>query len=100
MAENTIKIRAKKVDGITHVKTLIKHEMISTIHSKTSSPHFIQEVNCEHNGDTVFKANWGSSISRNPYLSFKFEGGNSGDSITINWIDNTGDTDSLTTTIG
>ena len=100
MAENSIKIRAKKVDDLVHVKTLIKHEMTSTMHGETSSPLFIQEVNFEHNGSTVFKANWGSSISKNPYLSFKFEGGNSGESITVSWIDNAGDTDSLTAIIG
>lgn len=102
MAENTIKIRAKKTDGVTHVKALIKHAMRSSTASSSTNgnAHFIQQVDCQHNDQTVFKANWGSFISKNPYLSFKFEGGNSGDSITISWIDNLGDSDSLSATIG
>jgi len=65
-----------------------------------SDSHFIQEVNCEHNGFIVFKANFGTFISSTPYLSFKFEGGNPGDNITISWVDNLGDSDSNTTVIG
>jgi len=99
MAENTIRIRAKNSGGNTKVKTLIKHAMSAKSDKNGTTSHFIQEVMCEHNGLTVFKANWSTSVSKNPYLSFQFQGGSVGDSITISWVDNSGDTDSLTTSI-
>jgi sulfur-oxidizing protein SoxZ len=43
----------------------------------------------------VFKALWGTGISANPYLSFKFRGAAVGDSIKPSWVDNKGGTDSL-----
>ena len=98
MAKNTIKIRAKTRDAVTRVKTLIKHKMQGNS-TAASEAHFIQEVVCEHNGALVLKANWSNNISRNPYLSFEFEGGTPGDQITVSWIDNMGDSDSLTSSI-
>ena len=59
-----------------------------------SSLHFIQEVACEHGGKSVLNAQWNGSISKNPFLSFKFSGAKSGDTIKISWVDNKGDSDS------
>ena len=56
--------------------------------------HHITEVTAEHNGNLVMTANWGTGISKNPYLSFKFKGGASGDKISITWVDNKGGGDS------
>jgi sulfur-oxidizing protein SoxZ len=55
---------------------------------------FIQEVNCEHGGNSVLNAQWGPAISKNPFLSFKFSGAKAGDTIKISWVDNKGDSDS------
>jgi sulfur-oxidizing protein SoxZ len=38
------------------------------------------------------EAFWGKSISRNPFLSFQISG-RKGDTITISWLDNRGNTD-------
>ena len=99
MAENSIRAKAKITDDIVHVKLLIKHAMTAG-KQNNSQAQFIQEVNCEHNGNLVFKANWSTAIAKNPYLSFQFEGAQTGDSITINWLDNLGDSDNKTITIG
>jgi sulfur-oxidizing protein SoxZ len=40
-------------------------------------------------------ANWSGAISNNPYLSFKFKGGASGEKVKITWVDNKGEGDSL-----
>ena len=56
--------------------------------------HFIQEVVCEHGGKTVLNAQWGGTISKNPFLSFAFTGAKAGDMIKISWVDNTGKSDS------
>ncbi|MFP4081081.1 MAG: thiosulfate oxidation carrier complex protein SoxZ, partial [Ectothiorhodospira sp.] len=39
-------------------------------------------------------AHWGPGISRNPYLSFRFEGASAGDTLRISWEDNKGESDS------
>lgn len=95
----TIKIRAKAKDGVTTVKSLISHVMESGQRkdSKTGEKipaHHVTEVTAEHNGNPVMTAYWGGGISKNPYLSFKFKGGASGDTIKISWVDNMGEGDS------
>jgi sulfur-oxidizing protein SoxZ len=99
MAKNSIKIKAKHKGGTTEVKALIKHEMETGLRKdkKTGEKipaHYIKEVKCEHNGNLIFTANWGVAVSKNPYLSFKFNGGSAGDTINISWMDNKGDSDS------
>lgn len=94
-----IKIRAKAKGDITTVKTLMSHPMETGLRkdSKTGKKipaHHITEVTAEHNGNLVMAANWGGAISKNPYLSFKFKGGASGDKIRISWVDNMGKGDS------
>ena len=56
--------------------------------------HFIQEVVCEHGGKTVMNAQWGGTISKNPFLSFAFTDAKAGDMIKVSWVDNTGKSDS------
>ncbi len=93
---NTAKIRAKLEDGNTVVKILFKHPMeTGTRKDKDSgeviAANFIQHVQAMHGEEMVFSADWGTGIAKNPYLSFKFPGGASGDKITLNWTDNKGD---------
>lgn len=95
----SIKVRAKVKGGETVVKTLISHPMETGLRKnkktgKKIPAHFIQEVTCEHNGSTVLTALWGTAVSKNPYLSFKFKGAKSGDTLKISWVDNQGQSDS------
>jgi sulfur-oxidizing protein SoxZ len=101
---SSIKIRASAKDGVTTVKALISHPMETGTRkdSKTGEKipaHFIQEVICTHNGKNVMTASWGAAISKNPYLSFSFKGGASGDKVGLSWVDNKGEKDSLETEI-
>ena len=101
---SSIKIRANNVDGVTTVKALINHPMETGLRKdkKTNQmipAHFIQEISCTRNGQQVLSANWGTAISKNPYLSFKLAGSKSGDTLILSWKDNQGNTDSQTTTI-
>jgi sulfur-oxidizing protein SoxZ len=96
----SIKLRAKAKDGVATVKALISHPMETGLRKDKKSgkaipAEFIQEVVCESGGKTVLSAQWGSAISKNPFLSFKFSGAKSGDSIKISWVDNKGNNDSL-----
>ena len=100
----SIKARAKVAGGVATVKALINHEMETGLRKdkktgKAIPAHFIQEVNCEHNGKNVLTALWGPAVSKNPYLSFKFSGAAAGDNLKISWVDNQGGSDSVETKI-
>ena len=96
----SIKIRAKVKGDTAIVKALISHPMETGLRKnkktgKMIPAHFIQEVTCIHNGSKVLTANWGTAISKNPYLSFKFNGAKKGDTLKMSWVDNKGDKDSV-----
>ena len=100
----SIKIRAKQKGDKTEVKCLMTHPMETGLrkNSKTGKlipAHFINEVTAESGGQTVMTANWSGGISKNPYLSFSFKGGNKGDEVKISWSDNQGGSDSGTAKI-
>jgi len=98
MAENTIRARASVQGGTANVKALISHPMKTG--GGDSEAHYIEEVVVEHNGSQVMVAEMGSAVSKNPYLSFRFDGASSGDTLSIRWSDNKGDSDSMETSIG
>lgn len=105
MAKKTIKIRAKAKGGVTTVKCLMTHPMETGTRKdkktkKLIPAHFIQEVVCAHNGASVLTAHWSGGVSKNPYLSFKFEGGAAGDELKVSWTDNQGGSDSASAKIG
>jgi len=100
----SIKIRAKLSGDVTTVKALIKHPMDTGLvkdkkTGKAIPAHFIQEVTCEHGGNKVMTAMWGAAVSKNPYLSFKFVGAKTGDTVKLSWVDNKGESDSAETQI-
>lgn len=94
-----IKIRAKEKDGVIQVKALISHPMeTGTRKDKQGNEipeHFIQEVTVKQGDKTVMVAEWGPAVSKNPYLAFKFSGAAKGDTISLSWVDNKGEGDSL-----
>jgi sulfur-oxidizing protein SoxZ len=101
---SSIKIRAKSTNGVTTVKSLMSHEMETGLRKDkaTGEPipaHFIQEVTAKWNGETVMTALWSGGVSKNPYLSFKFNGGEAGEPIEITWVDNQGETETATAEI-
>ena|SRR5208337_3037176 len=91
-----MKIRASLVGDSTEVKVLMSHEMESgqrkDAQGQTIPAWFIQRVTVTWNGKTVLSAQWGTAVSKNPFLAFKFKGGAKGDRITVTWTDNRGDT--------
>jgi sulfur-oxidizing protein SoxZ len=100
----SIKIRAKASGGEVTVKALMTHEMETGLRKdkktgKNVPAHFIQEVIAKAGDKVVMSALWSGGISKNPYLSFKYPG-NKGDSLTISWTDNMGQSDSETDKVG
>jgi sulfur-oxidizing protein SoxZ len=90
-----MKIRATTLGDSTEVKVLMSHEMETgqrkDAQGQTIPAWFIQNVIVTWNGRTVLSAQWGTAVSKNPFLSFKFKGGAKGDKIAITWMDNRGD---------
>src|SRR5438046_4113720 len=90
-----MKSRASVVGDVTVVKVLMSHEMETgqrkDAQGQTVPAWFIQNVVVSHNGKTVLAAQWGTAVSKNPFLSFKFKGGAKGDKVSISWTDNRGD---------
>lgn len=99
---NPMRIRATEAGGVVEVKVLMSHIMETGQRKDASGnivpAHFIQNVTVACNGKTVLSAQWGPAVSKDPFMSFKFKGGNKGDKITVTWVDNKGDsrTDEVT----
>ncbi|MBF0470773.1 MAG: thiosulfate oxidation carrier complex protein SoxZ [Gammaproteobacteria bacterium] len=94
----SIKIRAKiESDGACEVKALIKHTMETGMRKDKDGEKipakFIQEILCKHGDKVVLETNWGGAVSKNPYISFRFDGASKGDKIELSWTDNTGESD-------
>ncbi len=93
---DTMKMRARLKDGVTEVKVLIGHPM-ETGRRKNDfgdviPAHFIQLVSASLNGKPVLDAQWGTGISKNPYLTFHLNNAKVGDIVQVNWTDNQGKT--------
>ncbi len=90
-----IKIRAKVKNGVASVKSLIPHPMETGSRRDADGnvvpAHYIETVVCEHNGEVVMTAEWGPSVSKDPYFAFKVAEAKSGDTIRIAWTDNLGE---------
>jgi sulfur-oxidizing protein SoxZ len=91
-----MRIRAVIKDGAVNVKILMSHEMETGQRKdgagKPIPSHFIQHVSATWQGKVVLSANWGTAVSKNPFLEFSFKGGQKGEKIQVTWTDNKGDT--------
>ena len=101
---SSIRIKATAQGDSVIVQSLIQHPMdsgfIKDRKGELIPPHYIEVLTFEHSGKTVFTANWGPAVSKDPYLKFMFKGGNKGDTIKVSWVDNKGKSDSTEATIG
>jgi sulfur-oxidizing protein SoxZ len=91
-----MRIRAK-VEGTTaSVRVLMSHEMESGQRKDASGAlvpaMHITDVSASLNGKVVMTAEWGSAVSKNPFLQFNVKGAKAGDKIAVTWKDIKGDT--------
>lgn len=96
MANKPIVIRAKHAKGVTKIRVLISHPMIghndlNSSNGENNRPHFIQDITCSLNGNTIMSALCGSYVGKDPFLAFEFAGGNKGEIIRVTWVDNWGE---------
>ncbi|MBM3350737.1 MAG: thiosulfate oxidation carrier complex protein SoxZ [Betaproteobacteria bacterium] len=95
MNADNMKMRAQLKDGLLEVKVLISHPM-ETGRRKDDSDrlipaHFVQLLTATWNGKIVLEAQWGTGISKNPYLTFYLQGAQVGDIVEVTWHDNLGE---------
>ena len=90
-----MRIRAQLQGDNAVVRVLMSHEMESGQREDASGKlvpaWHIQDVEAKLNGKTVLTAEWGPSVSKNPYLQFTVRGAKAGDKVTVSWKDNRGD---------
>ena len=90
-----MRIRAQAAGDKTTVRVLMSHEM-ETGQRKDSAGKpipawFIQDVTASLNGKEVLSAQWGPSVSKNPFMQFNLKGAKAGDKVSISWTDNKGE---------
>lgn len=90
-----MRIRAVATGDEVEVKILMRHIMESGQRKdkdgKIIPAHFIKNVVAKVNNKVVMDAFFGTAVSKDPFLSFKFKGGAKGDKVSISWTDNEGD---------
>ncbi|MBM4189589.1 MAG: thiosulfate oxidation carrier complex protein SoxZ [Betaproteobacteria bacterium] len=99
-----MKLRASMSGDTADIKCLMNHPMETGMRKDASSgkvvpAHYISNVTCTVGGKTVVDAQWGGGISKNPYLALKVKGAKSGDSVTVSWVDNMGEKESVSAKI-
>jgi sulfur-oxidizing protein SoxZ len=90
-----MRIRAQASGDKATVRVLMAHEMESGQRKdsagKTIPAWFISEVSASLNGKVVMTAEWGPSVSKNPFLQFSIKGAKAGDKVQVTWTDNKGE---------
>ncbi len=103
MADNSIRMKVALKNGIATVKAIITHPMESGNRKqddKLVPAHFIQEVECFVNDNSVLKTYWGGGVQKNPYFSFRIKDAKMGDKVKLSWKDDTGNSDSQEALVG
>lgn len=100
---SSIRVRATSNGDITEVQALIQHPMDTGLVKNPAGElipaHYIQQLKFECNGRDVFVADWGTAVSKDPYVKFSFKGAKKGDELKISWTDNKGASDATTAKI-
>ena len=90
-----MRIRAQAQGDKAVVRVLMSHEIETGQRKdsagKTIPAWFIQEVTASLNGSPVLTAQWGTAVSKNPFMQFTIRGAKAGDKVSVSWVDNRGD---------
>ncbi|MDE2604527.1 MAG: thiosulfate oxidation carrier complex protein SoxZ [Burkholderiales bacterium] len=91
-----MRIRAQANGDKAVVRVLMSHEMETgqrkDASGKVIPAWYITDVSASLNGKVVLTAEWGPSVSKNPFLQFTIKGAKAGDKVSITWKDTKGDT--------
>ncbi len=99
---STIRLKTKTRNNVTEVRAIIRHPMETGFRVDEESgelvpAHYIKLVTVKHNDQIILSCDWSRAVSKNPYLSFMFEGSSAGDKLTLNWLDTKNETDTIET---
>lgn len=87
-------IRLQPPGEVVTVRALLKHQMESGQRKDEAGrvvpAWYIEDVTVRLNDRPVLSAQWGTSISKNPFLQFAVKGAKPGDRVAIAWADNRG----------
>ena len=90
-----MRIRAQSAGDKATVRVLMSHEMETGLRKdgagKLIPAWYIQEVVAALNGKSVMTAQWGPSVSKNPFLQFNIKVAKAGDKVSVSWTDNKGE---------
>ena len=90
-----MRVRAAESGGVVDVKILMKHDMEPGLRKdaagKTVPAWFIKNLNVKAQGKDVLNAEFGTAVSKDPFLNFKYKGAK-GDKIVVSWTDSKGET--------
>lgn len=93
MEVKPVKMRARLRGDIAEVKCLMPHPMETGVRRDLNGDripaHYIETVTCRKNGDVFMTADWGPSVSKDPYFGFRVAASD-GDVIEVSWVDNLG----------
>ncbi len=93
---NQTLIRASVNEGVTEVKVLMQHAMETGLRKgdddKLVPAWYITHVKVQHGDKTVLEGQFGTAVSKNPYLVLRFKGGAPGEKVAVSWVDTKGDT--------
>lgn len=90
-----MEIKAKLKDGVTTVKAMAKHPMLTydTAKKQGVDANFITHITATVNDKVVLDMSTSQFLSKNPIIKFSFKGANAGDKIVMNWVDLSGATE-------
>jgi len=88
------RIKAKEKKGVTTVKVLAKHAMLSYAEakSKKAEANFITSMIAKVGTEVVFEASTSQFLSKDPFIQFSFKGENKGKMLEFTWVDLKGTT--------
>ena len=100
-----IKVKAKLKGDIAEVKSLMMHPMETGSRKDpdtgaTIPAHHITQLTFANNGNPVMVVDCSTAVSRDPYFSFSFSGAKAGDTLSVRWVDNKGESDSVESVLG
>ncbi len=103
MAKKRTRLKAKPSDNGVEATCLIKHPM-ETGNRRDESGNkipieYIKFVEFSVNGEVVGTMNLGPGVSADPLLSLNIADVVSGDTVSVRWEDNKGESDTVETTV-
>ena len=98
------KIKIKPAADGHDVLSLVKHPMETGLRKdrKTGEKipaHYIEIMTFQLNGETVAEAILGQGVSKDPLIGINIKGAKAGDTVSVSWNDNMGETGGAETVV-